>query len=153
MIDLLAAVAALTLVYNCEVGGPKKIAIEGTSASASEIGLPEELKRWNFVIRIEQTKDTDKVAIEWPGDPMQANGETVALSIGKNAYAFATISGGPCLFTETACISQFTLADQPDGTAKLLITPAALMTDTAKDQRQPFLVVLEGRCSRSESRK
>jgi len=152
MIMSFVAAAALVSTYNCEVGSPKNIHVDGAAASANEIGLPETMKRWQFVLTLEQGK-SDKVTINWPGDPIQASGESAVLPIGKNAYAFASLSGGPCLFTETACMSQFTLADQPDGTAKIMIVPAALATDSAKDQREPFLVVLQGRCSRTEAKK
>jgi hypothetical protein len=147
MIAFLAA-AAVASVYNCEVGSPQSIRLDGDTASARKIGLPEEIKDWQFVVTLDSK--SSKVSISWPGNPIQAHGESAALPIGKNAYAFAVLSRGPCLFTEDACMSLFTLADQPDGTAEVMIVPAALATDSAKDQRKPFLAVLQGRCSRAE---
>ena len=150
MIGFLAA-TAIASIYNCEVASPKSIHLNGATASANEIGLPEELKRWQFVVTLDGK--SSKVTINWPGDPIQANGQSAALPIGKNSYAFAVLSGGPCLFTETACMSLFTLADQPDGTAEVMIVPAALSTDSAKDQRKPFLAMLQGRCSRTDAKR
>jgi hypothetical protein len=147
VISLLAA-AALALTYNCEVGAPRSLNIEGDKVSLSEIGLPPELAKWRFTVDI-RGGSPPMAEVKWPGNPLHAEGKFAAISTGKNVYSFAALGAGPCLFTETMCASLFSIADQPGGTAKVLIEPTALWTDSKNDTREPFVAILQGQCSRT----
>jgi hypothetical protein len=147
MIAFLTA-AALSLTYNCEVQGPRALNIDGEKVTLNELGVPPELAKWRFTVDIRDGKPP-MAEVKWPGNPIQAEGRFAVISTGKNVYAFAALSAGPCLLTETMCASLFSIADQPDGAAKVLIQPTALWTDSKKDTRRPFVAMLQGQCSRS----
>ena len=147
MIGLIAA-ALLVLSYNCEVQGPRALNIEGDKITLTELGLPPEIAKWRFTVDLRDGRPM-MAEVKWPGNPIQSEGKFAALSSGKNVYSFAALGAGPCLLTETMCASLFTIADQPDGTAKVLIQPTALWSDNKNDTRTPFVAILQGQCSRT----
>jgi hypothetical protein len=149
MIDLLTA-AVLIASYNCEVQAPKALGEQDGSVSLSEIGLPPELQQWKFTLSLHQ-ENIVQADIKWPGNPIQAEGKFPAISTAPGAYAFLSMSRGPCLFTETGCTSQFNLADNGKGPADLLITSAALWSDKQANVRTPFVAVIRGKCTRTDS--
>ena len=147
MIALLTA-AALSLTYNCEVSGPRALNIEGDKVTLNELGLPPELAKWHFTVDIRDGRPP-MAEVKWPGNPIQSEGKFAVISTAKNVYSFAALGAGPCLLTETMCASLFSIADQPNGTAKILIQPTALWSDKKNDTRDPFVAILQGQCSRT----
>ena len=154
MILAMAAAASSFLSYDCVLEVPKRIERAGKTAAVNAIQFPGIAEdSWRFRISIDEHADEMTANVEWPANPMQIAGKFAALSTGKGAYAFATYAGGPCLFTETGCMSLINLTKQVDGTAKLIVTPVALATDRESDRREPFIVVAEGRCTAAGDRK
>ena len=147
MLALALAAALPPASYDCTLEVPAALYRAGGKTEVNTIGLPPEFK-WTFSLSIVRSKTGTEAEIIWPGNPMQIAGKFAALSTAKGSIAFAAFSGGPCLFTETGCMALVQVADQPDGNAKIIVTPAALGTDRAKDTRSPFLVVAEGTCAR-----
>jgi hypothetical protein len=64
-------------------------------------------------------------------------------------------SAGPCLFTDEACLNQFSIVDRGEGNgrADLLIVPAALTTDTATKKKTLMTVIMRGECQRTDMKK
>ena len=90
--------------------------------------------------------------VSWPGNPMNVEGEFLAFPTGVDALALVAISGGPCLFTETACAAVIQIVDQPTGPAQLLILPTALSTDRENNIRKPFVAIVRGFCTKGEAK-
>jgi hypothetical protein len=156
MMSLLAMVLATGAVvtsYDCTLPAPKALSIKGKVASLSVIGLPgEETAGWKF--RIDLATGPDIIAkVVWVANPIQIAGNWPALPTGQGAYSFAAISEGPCLFTETSCMSIIQLIEQPDGSARIMVQPTAFVTDKATGTRQPFIIVAEGTCIRAGENK
>jgi hypothetical protein len=106
-----------------------------------------------FTITLSEIDEID-AAVDWPGDPMQVSGKFPAVQVGGGAYAFATYAAGPCLFTETGCMSQVTIVDSDRNTAKVMIVPSAItFTDEKRQNRSPFVVIIQGTCARSGPKK
>ena len=105
-----------------------------------------------FAVSIE-SGNPPQATVTWSGDPMQAAGRFPAVSTAPGAYAFSTFSGGPCLFTEQACLTQVNLFDGGNGPAHVILTPVALGDDKDKGTREPFAVIVEGQCTRTDGRK
>ncbi len=148
----LAAGSAVT-AYDCAVPPPKMLNVQGGVASLTTIGLPgNDAAGWKFRIERSAGKDA-RAKVIWPADPMQIAGNWPLISTGKDAYAFAPVSAGPCLLTETACLSTVQLIDQPDGGARIMIQPTAFSSDEAAGTRLPFIVVIEGACTRAGENK
>lgn len=150
VIALALAAATTSTSYDCTLEVPARLLRADGKAEVNAIGFPPEIN-WKFDLTIMTSESKIVAQVVWPGNPMQIAGKFAALSTGKGAVAFTAFSGGPCLFTETGCLALVQVADQSDGTAKIIVTPSALLTDSAKDSRAPFLVVAEGVCVRKGS--
>jgi hypothetical protein len=142
--------AALIAAYDCQLQAPKAVGFEGEQAKASDIGLPSASLRFSLTF---QSGNPVQAHLSWPGDPLTMAGTFPAVSTAPGAYAFSAYSAGPCLFTETACLSQVNLVEGAGGTAKLIITPVALASDEATKTRTPFAVVALGECTRTDQKK
>jgi hypothetical protein len=144
------AAASLVAAYDCQLDAPKAVGFDGGQAKASDIGLPPASLR--FSIRLESGNPM-QAKVDWPGDPLTVAGKFPAISTAPGAYAFSAYSPGPCLFTETSCLTQVNLVDAAGGTAKIIITPVALASDRKAGTRTPFAVIALGQCARTDRKK
>jgi hypothetical protein len=144
VISLALATAAQTLSFSCVVDPPRNVIVKGQTVSSTAIGLPPELNQWKFDLTLRDSEDAISVTMDWPGDPITAGKAVAAISEGRHDYAFVSLNPGPCLFTVTACMLMYTISQQTDGTADILIQPSALGTDG--DRSKPFQVFMTGRC-------
>jgi hypothetical protein len=149
MISLLSAAAVLA-AYDCQLDAPKAVGFENGQAKASDIGLPPASLQFSLTI---ESGNPLQAKVEWPGDPLTMAGKFPTISTAPGAYAFSAFSPGPCLFTETSCLSQVNLVDYAGGTARLIITPVALTRDQTAGTRTPFVVVALGQCTRTDAKK
>jgi hypothetical protein len=144
MITASALVAAQALALSCVVEPPRNVSVNGETATSNVVGLPTEMNRWNFDLSLRPDKDMIHVDLVWPGDPIRAGTALAAFEIGPHDYSFVSIHPGPCLFTQTSCLFMYTLSQQRDGTADILIQPAALASEG--EWSRPFQVFMKGRC-------
>ena len=149
MIPLLTAAAVLA-AYDCQLESPRAVTLNGTDATASEIGLPPMALR--FTVSIEKGNPL-QATVGWSGDPMQAAGKFPAVTTAPGAYAFSAYSSGPCLFTEQACLTQFNIVDAGNQGAHIILTPVAVTTDRDKGTRLPFAAIALGQCTRTDGKK
>jgi hypothetical protein len=136
--------------YDCTLEMPKALRREGDKTSLTSIrlgGVDEDGLR--FTASVKQDKHGLDVEIVWPSNPIQIAGKFPALPTANRSVAFAAAAGGPCMFTEAACMTLVSLVDAGDGTAKIIVMPSALASDTAADKRDPFIVVMEGKCTKA----
>jgi hypothetical protein len=150
MIGFLIASTSVMAAYNCQLEAPKAIGFEGGQARSSDIGLPAAALQ--FAITIESGNPM-QAKVAWPGDPLTMAGKFPTISTAPGAYAFSAYSHGPCMFTETSCLSQFNLVDSTPETAKLIVTPVALASDKQTGTRNPFAVIALGQCTRTDVKK
>jgi hypothetical protein len=150
MIGFLAATASVLAAYNCQLQAPKAVGFEGGQAKASDIGLPPASLQFSLTI---ESGNPMQAKVDWPGDPLTMAGKFPTISTAPGGYAFSAFSRGPCLFTETSCLSQVNLVDSADGTAKLIVTPVALASDQNTGTRSPFAVIALGQCTRTDTKK
>jgi len=146
MMSLLVA-ASLVAAYDCELQAPKAVGFEGGQATSSDIGIPPASLR--FTIQLESGNPI-QAKVAWPGDPLTMAGRFPTITTAPGSYAFSAYSAGPCLFTETACLSQVNLVEVSAGTAKVIVTPVALASDEKAGTRTPFAVIGLGQCTRSD---
>ena len=152
---LTTAHPAFASTYSCRIDAPVSVVEDGKTARLMPIGLPKEFTdNPSFVVSLTPQKDSaaQNAQISWKGDPMNLAGEFAALPTGEGAISIVTFSGGPCLFTETACTTNIQIVDQPDGSANLLILPSALATDRPHNARKPFVVIIHGNCVKGGKR-
>ena len=142
--------ASLVAVYDCQLDAPKAVGFEGRQATASSIGLPP--ASLHFTIMIESGNPM-QAKVDWAGDPLNMAGKFPTISTAPGSYAFSAYSPGPCLFTETSCLSQVNLVDTSGGTAKIIVTPVALVSDQNAGTRTPFAVIAPGQCTRTDEKK
>jgi hypothetical protein len=146
---LLAAVALAAAPpvagYDCVVDKPQIASKTDKGLSLDEMGLPPEFG-WRFSLTVRQSEKKLEAEIAWPTNPIQINGKHAGVPLGKGAYAFVAPSGGPCLFTETGCVSMIQFSLRPDGTAAVRIHASAIGTHEKADTHDPLLVVIEGSC-------
>jgi hypothetical protein len=109
------------------------------------LGLPPSMNNWKFDLSLRPGDDGTDVTLNWPGDPIRAGKALAALSIGPHDYSFVSVHAGPCLFTKTSCIFLYTVSEQADGSADILIQLGALNSDG--DRSKPFQAFMAGRCS------
>jgi hypothetical protein len=149
MIGILAFATASTFAtYDCTVQPPATLRLEGSSAQVTPIQFPGVTEKdWKFSLRVLKGDGYD-AEVKWPSNPMQIEGKFPALITADGSIAFSAYSTGPCLFTETMCMSLVHLVDHGAGSADLIISPTALATAEDGKSRNPFIVVIQGRCSR-----
>jgi hypothetical protein len=143
MIGLLFAAQIMSV--NCIVEPPKNVVVSGETATVHKIGLPPEMNKWAFSLALRDGKDSVDVEMDWPGDPIRVGRALAAFSIGPHDYSFISLHPRPCLFTMAACIFMYTVSEQADGSADILIQPAALSSDG--DRSKPFQAFMQGRCT------
>ena len=147
--SLLPLLAAASLVgsFDCQLSTPQAIGINNGTVSGSAIGLPSEALSFRLDIK------NDQAVIDWKNSPLQMSGKQAILPTGPDAGMAMFLSGGPCLFTETACGTMLNYAKQPDGGLRLVVSPSALVTDKESGTRSPFIVAIEGRCAQRKDSK
>jgi hypothetical protein len=148
MISMVAA--TLIAAFDCQLEAPKAVGFEGGQAKASDIGLPPASLHFSLTL---ESGSPMQAKVNWPGDPLTMAGKFPAISTAPGAYAFSAFSPGPCLFTETSCLSQVNLVESPGGNAKLIVTPVALSRDEKAGTRTPFIVIALGQCSRTDAKR
>ena len=146
---ILLAVASLVAAYDCQLDAPKAVGFEGGQAKASEIGLPPASLHFSIAL---ESGNPMQAKVDWSGDPLTMAGKFPTISTAPGSYAFSAYSPGPCLFTETSCLSQVNLVDTAGGTAKIIITPVALVRDQKAGTRTPFAVIALGQCTRTDGK-
>lgn len=142
------ALAAATTSYDCVLDGPFAVSWQDGKFESNKLGIPPELG-WSFKLSVKTVKDGVDVDVVWPQSPMMVDGSFAALSTGKGVIAFVAPAGGPCLFTETSCITLGQLWERSDGTARLLMTSTAIGTDKKADIHEPFVALAQGTCKRT----
>jgi hypothetical protein len=146
---LVLAAAANITVFDCEVEPIKSSYREDEKIILRTINLnPARGYAWKFEITLTAQKDGILDAeIVWPSDPLGMAGKFPALTTGKKTYAFTTYSRGPCLLTETSCMSIVNLVARPNDTAHISLLPTAMGGDFSMDTREPFRAYADGTCS------
>jgi len=142
-ISLIAA--AQVLAFSCTVDPPRNVIINGASATSTPIVLGGVPNQWKFDVSLRESDDEVAVTLDWPNDPITSGKALAALPEGPHDYAFVSLHPGPCLFTVTSCVTMYTLSQQADGTADILIQPSALGTDG--DRSKPFQAFMTGHCT------
>jgi hypothetical protein len=143
----LLAAASLFGSYDCQLSAPQAVGISNGKVSGSAIGLPAAALSFRFDIK------NDQALVDLKDSPLQLNGNQVILPIGPDAGMVMFVSGGPSLFTESACGTMLTYAKQPDGGLRLVVTPTALVMDAESKTRSPFIVAIEGQCTQRKDSK
>jgi hypothetical protein len=148
MSTLLMMAAAITQVFNCELSPPRVVSLdEGTSKVELINGLPAAAMTFRMVLK------GNSAEVVWKDSPINMQGKQVVLPTSPDSGVIMFLSGGPCLFTETACATMVNYAKQPDGGIKLILTPSAITTDKGRQVRIPFLVAIPGQCTAVKDRK
>jgi hypothetical protein len=147
MIALLALAAAASLhSFDCTVEPPRTVMSEGAGVTSKVVNIGSGVANWTFSVAISDSDKETSATLNWPGDPVGIGRVVAALPVGPHDFTFVSINGGPCLFTVSACTFMSTLSEQADGSADILIQPAALAT--SGDRSKPFQVFMTGRCTR-----
>jgi hypothetical protein len=145
---LLIAAAAIAQTFNCQLSLPRVISLnEGTSKADLINGLPAEAMSFQLNLK------GNNAEVVWPDSPIQMQGKQAALPTSSDSGMIMFVSGGPCLFTETACGTMVNYAKQPDGSISLILIPSAITTDKDRQVRTPFLVAIPGQCSLTKDAK
>ena len=148
------ASSAIAKTYDCHIGPPKALDIDGTAATVKTINFPElKDEAWSFKIDVKDgNKSTAGTAVvDWPSDPIQIAGTYPVLNTADGAIAFIAVGGGPCLLTSYSCLATVQIAEQGKGKAKISILPTALWKDDASGTSDPFVAILDGTCTWKES--
>ena len=149
MVDMLTiamlVAASLPGTYDCNID--RQAAITGEGANNQQVMFPEsDRANWRFALRVQGGRQPS-VTIDWPADPIQIAGEHPALPLAPGQIALATTSGGPCMFTEAACMALVELSVREDGSLAFSILPAGSSRD-ASGTRSILHVAFLGTCSR-----
>ncbi len=141
---------AASTVYDCTVDAPRVLGGTAGQEQTTEIGLPE-AGPWRFQINVAEQSDGSAIAeVRWPSNPLQMAGRFPVIPTAPTALAFVTVSGGPCLFTENACLTLVHIVDETPQRSRVVMTPTALSRSENGD-REPLRILLSGTCARSES--
>ena len=143
------ALAAATIVgsFDCTLGVPRALNESDGKATLNAINFPGVAEgAWKFRLDIEN-KDGLNFIVKWRENPIQIAGKFAGLPTSEGSFAFTAFSTGPCMFTETMCMSLVHLVPQADGTAKIIILPTALASNSEARTRDPLIIVIEGKCT------
>jgi hypothetical protein len=154
LLALALGAADFNATYDCTLDAPRTLREEAGKVLLTPIQFPGVAEgAWKFRATVTRDKKGLFIDIAWPDNPIQLAGKFAGLPTADGSFAFAPYSTGPCMFTESACLSLVNLVDAGDGTAKVIIQPSALASDKANNSREPFVAVIEGKCTRSGNSK
>ena len=152
---LVLGVSATVTVFDCEVEPIKTSIRDDEKVILRPINLnPRRGYAWKFEITLTEKKNGSLEAeLIWPSDPLGMAGKFPVLTTGEQAYAFTTYSGGPCLLTETSCMSIANLVARANGSARISLMPTAMGGSFSKDTREPFRAYADGSCAIRKQKK
>ena len=137
-----AAEPTVVGAFDCTADVPVVIAGQGDKIQLQRMGGINAAKM-GFTLVLKG----DKAVANWPESPLNVGGKAKVMATGTDAGMALFTATGPCVFTEKGCATMLHYARQPDGSLRLLLSPTALISDPAKTSRQPFLVIVPGRCA------
>ena len=149
----LLAGAAVLAAFHCEAEAPRMVVDNNGQPVYAPIGLPPQASNRAFDVQISQGERVPEVRVDWPKDGMRlAANVGPAFETAEGSYAFFGFSAGPCLFTDEACLNQFSIVDRGEGNGKadLLIVPSALSSDKATKKKMLMAVIIRGECQRTD---
>ncbi|MEG3146941.1 hypothetical protein U1839_20005 [Sphingomonas sp. RT2P30] len=150
---MMLAAAATTVSYDCVLEPPQTLITESGKPSLNPLQLGGvTADNWKFTVQLVPKGIGREAKVLWAGDPIQIAGAHPVVPTSAGSVAIVAAAAGPCMFTETGCVTVVHLVDDANG-AKVTIMPTALASDSAAHTRAPFTVIIEGRCSRSEGSK
>ena len=136
-----SAASAVSGSFDCVIDQIAAVSVDGAKATASPIGgMPKEALQFRMSFK------NDNAKIEWPDGPFQITGEQKVLPLAPGAGMVLMLSGGPCMFTDMACATMVSFAQQPDKSLQLMLSPTAVATDKDRGTRSLFLVSMQGHC-------
>ena len=148
--------AAILAAFHCEAEAPRLLLEEQGQPAYGDLGLPAEAGNRAFDVQISQGERVPEVKVDWPKDGMRlAANVGPAFETAEGSYAFFGFSAGPCLFTNEACLNQFSIVDRGEGNgrADLLIVPSALSSNKATNKKMLMTVIIRGECQRTDLKK
>jgi hypothetical protein len=145
---LLTAAAVVAQTFHCQLAPPRAISLDEGPSKVNVIeGLPAEAMTFQMTLK------GSNAEVVWPDSPIQMQGKQVVLPTSPDSGMVMFLSGGPCLFTETACGTMVNYARQPNGSIQLILSPSAITTDKDRKVRTPFVVAIPGQCSLTKDTK
>jgi hypothetical protein len=146
MIALAMAASALSGSYDCTIER-QAVVTEAGVQPGNAVSFPEaERDNWRFSVRLRENRNAaPQVEVRWPANPIQIAGTHPALDMAPGHVAFIAMARGPCMFTETNCMSLIQLSAREEGGAFFTIMPAGLSRDEAGVRTQ-LHVIFTGAC-------
>lgn len=145
---LMLASPASATSYACALENPVSFLREGETAKVMRIETGS--SDWKFKVNIIASKSKNELSyaeVIWPTDPIQIAGKYPYIPTSEVSGVITAISGGPCTFTESACVTMIQIVDQSESKSKVMILPSAIGGD-ATTGREPFVALLEGECAK-----
>ncbi len=123
--------ASLPGSYDCTIERQAVVTETGVQPGDA-VQFPEaDRDAWRFSVRVRTPANAaPEVRVEWPANPIQIAGTHPGLDLAPGHVAFMAMARGPCMFTETNCISLIQLSAREDGSAAFTIMPAGLAGPT-----------------------
>lgn len=137
--------ASLPGYYDCNI--ERQAMITEAGASDQQVMFPEsDRASWRFSLRVPEGR-APEVTIDWPANPIQVAGRHPSIDIAPGQVAMFALSNGPCMFTESACMSMIELTAHEDGSLGYSILPAG-SSRNADGTRTLLHVAFLGTCRR-----
>ena len=148
-----AAAANSAVTYECRVAPPRNLAEADGQITAHRIEFPQFSDQdWRFSLSVTDDDEGLNVVVDWPRNPIQIAGRFAGLPTSDGSFAFAAYSRAPCAFTEAMCMSVVHVIERQSGPASIIISPVAMATIRETNSRAPLTVLIEGTCTRRETR-
>jgi hypothetical protein len=136
--------AALSGSYDCTIEHQGTVTESGVEASAQVMFPESDRDQWRFSVQVSDGR-TPNVTIDWPANPIQIAGRHPAVALAPGQVAFAAVAGGPCMFTEDACLALVELSARDEGSAAFSILPAG-SSRSESGARSLLNIVFVGTC-------
>jgi hypothetical protein len=152
---LIAAAAATSssVTYDCSVAPPRNLAEADGRITAHRMVFPQFTgDDWRFTLSMTRNDEGLYAVVDWPRNPIQIAGRFAGLPTADGSFAFAAYSQGPCAFTEEMCMSVVHVIERQTGQTSIVISPASMATMRETNSRAPLTVLIEGNCTRRETR-
>lgn len=142
----LAAAASLPGRYDCTIEH-QSVVTEAGGQPAAQVNFPEDQRdNWRFRVELPRNANAE-VTIDWPANPVQVAGRHASLPLAPGQIAMAVPAGGPCMFTEQACLTLVEFSAREDGGLAFSILPAG--SSRAENGTRSILhVIFTGLCRR-----
>ena len=135
--------------YDCTLERQIMLVSNGGEWSQTPQAIPElDSEQWKF--SVETDRSGKRAVVRYEPDMMQLSGTHDLVWLAPGQFAFTPAFGGPCLFTEKACVALVEVSDVDESKALVSVAPAGSVLEPDSGRRNVLQMISLGSCRRTK---